>query len=101
MAPRPSFYSPGSVAVDPLPDFGLFELLGAAVLGALARGIYSRRLLGFIFLVLSIAAPVGIILFGRGDLTKWLGAVALATALVNGAFIFRVMRSSVPARQDS
>lgn len=87
--------------MDPLPDFGLFEFLGAAVLGTVARGIYSRRLLGMLFLVLSIAAPVGIIIVGRGELTKWLGALALATALVNAAFIFRVLRSSFPAREES
>lgn len=87
--------------MDPLPDFGLFELLGAAVLGTVARGIYSRRLVGMAFLILSIAAPVGVIILGRGELTKWLGALALATALVNGAFIFRVLRSSVPARGRS
>ncbi len=83
--------------MDPLPDFGLFELLGATLLGAAARRIYSRRLLGLAFLLLSVAAPVGVIVVGRGELTKWLGALALGTALVNAAFIFRVLRSSVPA----
>jgi len=48
-----------------------------------------------------VAAPVAIIVLGRGELTKWLGALALGTALVNAAFIFRVLRSSVPAGKES
>ncbi len=87
--------------MDPLPDFGLFELRGATLLGTVARKIYSRRLLGLVFLLLSVAAPVGVVLLGRGELTKWLGALALGTALVNVAFIFRVLRSSTPAGEES
>lgn len=61
--------------MDPLPDFGLFELLGAAILGRVARKVYSRPTLGLGFLLLSVAAPVAIIVLGRGELTKWLGAL--------------------------
>ncbi len=87
--------------MDPLPDFGLFELLGAAILGRVARKVYSHSTLGLGFLFLSVAAPVAIIVLGRGELTKWLGALALGTTLVNAAFIFRVLRSSVPAGKES
>jgi hypothetical protein len=78
--------------MDPFPDFGLFELLVASGAAALARRIYVRQWAGFLFLLLSLIAPVALIFIARGELARWTAAICLATALVNAGLILSLMR---------
>lgn len=43
-------------------DFGFFELASAAVLALLSRWIFRQRVTATLFLVVSVAAPAGILL---------------------------------------
>jgi len=74
-------------------DFGLFEILAALGLAALARTVYSRRLAGLAFLVLSVAAPAALIAVASETRQRWLAALCLGTAVVNAALIFAALRS--------
>jgi hypothetical protein len=69
-------------------DFGLFELLVMLGLVAVARKIYARRVLGSLFLLASVLLPIVLLLLVRTELTRWLAAACVATALVNAARIF-------------
>jgi len=69
-------------------DFGLFEGLLMVGLAAVARKVYSRRVLGRLFLLASVLLPVLLLFLVRTELTRWLAAGSLATALVNAAWIF-------------
>jgi hypothetical protein len=79
----------GSTLVETVVDFGLFEALLVLGFAAAARFIYARRLLAAPFLLASVLLPIALLVLVRTELTRWLAAGSLATALVNAAFIFR------------
>ena len=79
--------------MDPLPDFGLFELLVATGVAALARRIYGAQWVAFVFLVGSVVAPVVLLFVVKGEAARWIAAACLATALVNAGLIFPLLRS--------
>lgn len=72
-------------------DFGLFELLVALGIAALARAIYSHKISGFGLLLVSIGAPATLVIVATRGPHRWLAAVCLATALVNAAVVFGAM----------
>jgi hypothetical protein len=73
-------------------DCGLFELLAVVGLGTLARAIYSRRVLGIAFLVLSAAAPLVMLEMVSGSMLRWAGVVSAAMALVNVGVVAAAMQ---------
>jgi len=80
-------------------DFGLFEILVAAGLARAAGRLYASRLAAGGLLLASVAIPAALIILGSSELTRWLAAGALATALVNAAFIVTVLRRPPVERQ--
>jgi hypothetical protein len=44
------------------------------------------------FLVLSLTAPAALILITHEGLIRWIGAICLATALMNASLIFSLIR---------
>jgi hypothetical protein len=73
-------------------DFGLFELLAVAGIALIARKVYSKRWLALAFLILSLVAPIVLVIFVNEGLIRWIAVICLATALVNVSLIFLLIR---------
>jgi len=74
-------------------DFGLFELLAGLGFAFLSRTIYSKRLLGISFLVVSTAAPIAMLVVSSSSTQRWIAAVCIATTLVNAAVVAGALQS--------
>jgi len=78
-------------------DFGLFELLAALGLAAVAKAIYSYKLIGILFLIASIGTSIALIFIVQGEAGRWLAAFGLAAALVNASVVAGgIQRDDVP-----
>lgn len=81
--------------MDPFPDFGLFEILIATGVAALARRIYVRNMLPYFMLLASVVAPALLIFIADTEVIRWVSAVALATALINAGLLVPLLRRGV------
>lgn len=64
-------------------DFGVFEVIAALGISAVARKVYSLPTLRTIFLFASLAFPGLLIFLVDNESLRWLAAGSLVTSLVN------------------
>ena len=84
--------------MEPIVDFGLFELGVASGLAWIARKMYARHDLAVGVLLIGVVAPVVLVIISRDELSRWLAAVCLMTTLLNVAVLFPLVRSkTLPA----
>jgi len=83
-------------------DFGLFELLAGLGFAFLSRTIYSKRMLGITFLVVSTAAPIAVLVVSSSSTQRWIATVCIATTLVNAAVVAGALQTgNVPVLKFS
>ena len=88
-------------------DFGLFELLAALGLSALAKKVYSRRLFQVPFLIAAVGLPAWLIFLAGSEEARWLAAGCLGTALVNVSVVLGALQKgevptlTLPHRRQS
>jgi hypothetical protein len=78
-------------------DFGLFELAAASLLALVGRAVFARRWLGYAFGAASVAAPLALVFLVHEGWTRWIAAVALATAVVNAWVLGSLLRRGLLA----
>jgi hypothetical protein len=84
--------------MEPVVDFGLFELAAATGAAWMARRVYSRRVLAVVFLAASLIAPMVLVLISHVNFARWVAAFCLATAVVNAGLLFPlVLRNKLDA----
>ena len=84
--------------MEPIVDFGVFELLAASGLAWIGRNIFARRVVAFAFLVCSLAIPVAIMFVVEDGIARWLAAVGLAASLINASVLLPLLRKGAFAR---
>ena len=73
-------------------DFGLFELIVAALLSSTARLIFGRRWLTIAFLAWSVVGPLVLLFLVEGERLRWLVVACLVPAAVNVWTMIILMR---------
>ena len=78
--------------MEPFVDFGLFEIIVALGLSAIASRVYAHRLLRVVFPIVSLAAPVVLLFMAPTESFRWIAALVLATTLVNLSLVIAVLQ---------